>query len=1162
MNATVDNAVPVQRRVGASPTPTLLLTVAFFLLSPLLASCADEDAEAQSNARVITTRDDLIGGPSALGEMGDILIENDQIRVIIHDEGFSRGSGIFGGVPLDIDLRRPSEGGDRAEGSGRDAFGEMFPAFFFQAAAVESVEILSDGSDGGPAVVMASGTGADIFNMLGALNRITNSSHNYTGDDEDGDGEPDDRDLTTDIIDALAGIGDDTLQDVMRRFTDPDAEANVRYETVYELHPGERHLVMRFRIVNITDETLEFPASEADLIGIVAPGLDLSTFTIPLADAALFGAASPLWMPGYGFDQHFSLLDAFATQEVAFPAFPGLVADWAATHGDHVSYGLFLEPSEEHNFLFNKRDVYEGQVPNAITDESMLLFIQASGMSAFLEYNAPASLEPGEAFEVTKYLAVGTGDVGSVLDVYYDVRGVATGRLGGQVRDALTNEMATDASVIIYQRDGGERTVFAQYDVQPNGSFGGSLAPGPYSAIVTGDGRVATSHHNFTIREGETTGLQLIANSPGRIVVTTLDDLGRRIPARATAVGTYDDGNLGEDPDAFLYDLGIGESFRYTDMIPDTRGDRTRRYIEAKEPTVNGVAELVVRPGTYEVFTSRGPEYDIQRAHVVVGPGESVSVTSALTRVVDTAGWIAVDPHIHTEFSPDSNAPVERQLRRSAAEGIEVAVATDHNNVTDFRPYVARDDLQDFIFGMAGLELTTLDGGHFNAYPLRYDVGPTTHGSFEWSQRPPGEIFDDLRALGSLGPDQTIVQVNHPRDTVLGYFNQFRVHGLTTEHVAPEGFSALLSEQGPTFYDDEGNTNLSLDFNALEVLNANRIDILHHYRVPEMLPAGEVPADVPPPGTILLDEDAEVAFPGAVDDWYNFLNLGHRFVGIGASDSHDDADPIGYGRTLAFVGDDDPLAITEQALVDALLSRRVIMTNGPVVDFYVNDASSGVMGSTINDNDGAVDLTIDLTAAPWMSVSRINVVRNGLLAHVIEVDADRDLTANPLTETVELDLATDGDGDAIDSWFTVEVIGYRSLFPVVWPYEKPSIVIGDAVGQIAEPLGFADPFGSLRPALSFPVAAYALTNPVWVIAGDGNEWTPPGLPDDVLLEAAHDSGLDQNPRYAATYDHELAGNGRPVGVMETMNERPPLMVERAPSTPYDLRRIFLTFGNH
>ena len=39
---------------------------------------------------------------------------------------------------------------------------------------------------------------------------------------------------------------------------------------------------------------------------------------------------------------------------------------------------------------------------------------------------------------------------------------------------------------------------------------------------------------------------------------------------------------------------------------------------------------------------------------------------------------------------------------------------------------------------------------HFNSFPLTPVVGAITKGAFEWSRRPPDELFADVRALGSL----------------------------------------------------------------------------------------------------------------------------------------------------------------------------------------------------------------------------------------------------------------------------------------------------------------------------------------------------------------------------------------------------------------------------
>src|SRR5205823_694634 len=83
-----------------------------------------------AHAALITNRTQLIGGDRALGDVGDYIIENDRIRLVVQQPGFSRGFGVYGGSLIDADLRRPSETGTSGEAPGNDQFGELFPAFF------------------------------------------------------------------------------------------------------------------------------------------------------------------------------------------------------------------------------------------------------------------------------------------------------------------------------------------------------------------------------------------------------------------------------------------------------------------------------------------------------------------------------------------------------------------------------------------------------------------------------------------------------------------------------------------------------------------------------------------------------------------------------------------------------------------------------------------------------------------------------------------------------------------------------------------------------------------------------------------------------------------------------------------------------------------------
>ena len=68
-------------------------------------SCGDP--ESNTYARRVESVGELIGGPGAIGEVGDYLIGNQKIRVVLQNQGWSRGFGIFGGGIIDADIVRP-----------------------------------------------------------------------------------------------------------------------------------------------------------------------------------------------------------------------------------------------------------------------------------------------------------------------------------------------------------------------------------------------------------------------------------------------------------------------------------------------------------------------------------------------------------------------------------------------------------------------------------------------------------------------------------------------------------------------------------------------------------------------------------------------------------------------------------------------------------------------------------------------------------------------------------------------------------------------------------------------------------------------------------------------------------------------------------------------
>src|SRR5262249_16703155 len=159
-----------------------------------------------------------------------------------------------------------------------------------------------------------------------------------------------------------------------------------------------------------------------------------------------------------------------------------------------------------------------------------------------------------------------------------------------------------------------------------------------------------------------------------------------------------------------------------------------------------------------------GVEYDLHTEPVTLAAGGLYQTRVALHRAFATDGWVAADLHLHSANSSDSSLPLTDRVISLAAEGLEFVAATDHTFITDYAPYIAKLGLQQWLTSTVGLELTTTEMGHFNAYPLRFDPGDVRGGEYKWVGEKPDSLFTQLRGLGAS--PKTIVEVNHPRDGV------------------------------------------------------------------------------------------------------------------------------------------------------------------------------------------------------------------------------------------------------------------------------------------------------------------------------------------------------------------------------------------------------------
>jgi hypothetical protein len=1022
-----------------------------------IAACACGDSSPNARSQRVGALEDTIGGPHAIGRIGDFLLENDQIRLVISDTGVTNEPGVvstygrvnttYGGSLVDADLVRV--GAER--GHGNDQLAELLPGFLFTVINPTNVCIpvratgncptdadkangsqLADGSDGRPAEVMVVGTGGDLLQMVSALNT------------------------------ALL------------------FPANLELRNIYRLSPGKKYVEIETIVKNNAPNggAHPFPYLDPteldDLLGGFVPNLPIQ-LSVPMGQLPLFGGEQELFAPGVaGFNVKFAIEDTYPIAG-GFPAFPGMAVDYLATKGEGVSYGLAI-PDAPSNYVSTFASGYPMQ---DLTPYSMMIPFTYAGVAGVYMANPPDQLAAGEQFTFTSYFIVGKGDVASVAETIYELRGVQTGTFGGTVIDSLTSAPIAKASVIVLDASGG---VVNQIETDKHGGFVARMPAGTYTYQIVVDDRLVQNPRPLTIRANEKTGVLVTMDPPATLVVGVLDEKGRAAPAKIQLVGNFSPADTGKDPRDFLYSFQKGEGRRVTAF------DGGTRYIERAYWTKDGTLTARVRPGTYELVVTRGPEYQITSKMVTLTAGQFTAEQLRLEPAYESPGWVAGDFHIHSQPSTDSGLPIEQRVISCAAEGLEVAVATDHNYITDYAPAIAASGLDPWLLGIPGVELTTFEMGHFNGYPLKIDRGSTRGGEFVWANQPPQKLFDQLRAL-AVDPAKGIVQVNHPRQTVLGYFASFFIDPATAEPYTPAGILGVFAPYGEEF----GADQFSYDFDAIELLTGKKIENVHDFVAPNPLPPGPHPDPQPVPGQVVIGSDGRPKFPGVVETWFTMLDRGHKATGMGTSDTHHLlGDEPGYARTLLYVGEgkDTPGGFSRDDVIDAIHAHRAITTNAPFLEMTTGDGKPGSMiGDTVRAQGGGVDVRIRVRAPAWAKVDRLKVYTTGG-ALVPGGDIAIPAAQGEDFETVVRVAATS------DTWVVAEATGTQNMFPVSSPVEFPPLDATVIITAISAGLDLSSlPIASnLKPITQHQATPYAITNPIW-IDGDGNgTWTPPSTP--------------------------------------------------------------------
>lgn len=556
--------------------------------------------------------------------------------------------------------------------------------------------------------------------------------------------------------------------------------------------------------------------------------------------------------------------------------------------------------------------------------------------------DAPIALNPGQSASRSFFLSVGATDGPSATAplaernpeplpagelTLTEITGVVQGPDGPVEGAAVTLQAASD--------DAG----WGDLDRAFTGSDGHFTLYAPVFAeawswrvVASADGRDDAEAVELSPGEGE---LSLEIGAAGALQYTITDGDGQPAPARLRL--TREDG---EAVNLWLADHG----------------------------------EAAVPPGTWTYTATRGYEYAVETGTLTVPEGGAAALELSLARLIDTAGWMSVDTHVHTSGSTDSDVDQAEQLLHAAAHGLEIVVHTEHENIVEVRTIPADAGLDAWVNNVIGEEVTASSPEHLTMFPVEPD-GSIRGGIVEWYEQDLEQIFGAMRERSGGG----VNLLNHPSylDTI-GW----------------DRLSAAPTLDDPTLLGlDEGAAVWSWDMDGVEVMNGHASPFV----------------------------DGNARF----DDWASMINAGHPLVAVGCSDDHS-GDEVGFPRSYFASGTDEPAELDLDELVGAFQGGALQASAGAFATVTVNGEAG--LGDTVTDTDGEISLALSVQAIPEIDVTHAVVFLN--CDEVIALAATDPGGVLKLDETVELSLEADG-------WVSVAAFG-ASLLPAGMPQYDPT----------------------------------------------------------------------------------------------------------------------------
>jgi hypothetical protein len=615
--------------------------------------------------------------------------------------------------------------------------------------------------------------------------------------------------------------------------------------------------------------------------------------------------------------------------------------------GSDVSYGFVCGEGRDMNIYFGEVGIYG----------------PSCGDDVIVTTEASAS----------RTIVVGDGTFDSVARRVYEIRGDAVGTITGTLVDETG---ASAASVAVYALSRGgplddDARVVGGTRTDATGSFTMTVTPGTYTVVAVEPNvrRSTPVVVDVSASSSSEAALAFAANGRVRVVTTFLDAAGAALaplPSKVTLVP-------------------VDGGYVPSEALGETRVRGTSRTV----PDADGTLDIDIEPGRYRIVVSRGFEFTINDVEVDVPAGGTVDVDATLVHVVDTRGLIGGEFHQHTLGSSDADVPIPTKVLENAAEGVEFAAATEHDNIVDFTPWVQELGLAEHLVCVPGDEVSYQSIGHFNVYPWQVDPADPTKdvGTRLWWMTTLPDLFTDLRRRAG----DAIVQINHPRSSNTGAFASMRLNPVDATR-APRP-TPSLETLPPDIYE-----RWTSDFDAVEV-NAD-VGSASDFTDEGMLALADLVSESPSQIPVLAD-------------YFALLGAGVSVAAMGNSDTHHEGEGVGWPRNFMRLDTDVPTAVSKEAVVAAIRAQRVSVGNGCLIELFVDDERP--MGESEALTATPSEVRVRLQAPDWITMESVELYVNGRAQALVD-DGDGGLAiasdgeiVTPLAgravdETVRLDV--------------------------------------------------------------------------------------------------------------------------------------------------------------